>query len=219
MYEPPQFRSDDPAVAAELMRAYPFASLISTDDTGFPFVTHLPLNLEDRSITSTGSGPAGSGPSEWTLWGHCARPNPHWRYLQARPDALVTFMGPHAYLSPKVYPDLKRVPSWNYLTVHCKVRARLVEDPLAKDRLLKKLIGDHEPPYAEQWRGLGEEFAHKMLAGIVGFELQVLQWSCKLKLNQHRPEAHARMRDGYAAGNEHERELAAWMQRLGMEGK
>jgi transcriptional regulator len=55
-----------------------------------------------------------------------------------------------------------------------------------------------------------------MLAGIVGFELEVLQWSCKLKINQHRREAHARMHEAYAAGNENERELAAWMQRLGM---
>jgi transcriptional regulator len=206
MYQPPQFRSEDPALAADLMREYPFASLISNDDTGFPFVTHLPLHLEERE-------------GSFVLLGHCAKPNPHWRYLQARPDALVTFMGPHAYLSPKVYPDLQRVPSWNYLTVHCRVQARLVEDPPGKDSLLKKLIGDHEPPYAEQWRSLGEEFARKMLAGIVGFELAVQQWSCKLKLNQHRPEAHARMRDAYAAGDENDRKLAAWMQRLGMEGK
>ena len=206
MYQPPQFRATDPAIAAELMRRHPFASLVSTDDTGFPFATHLPLHLEE-------------GEAGFVLWGHCAKPNPHWRYLQARPEALAIFHGPHAYLSPKVYPDLQRVPTWNYLVVHCKVRARVVEDPLAKDRLLKKLIGDHEPPYAEQWRGLGEDFAHKMLAGIVGFELQVLEWSCKLKLNQHRPEAHLAMREAYAAGGEQERELAAWMDRLGMEGK
>src|SRR6476620_4917870 len=184
MYEPPQFKSYVPAIAADLMRAHPFASLVSTDDTGFPFVSHLPLHLEER----------GDG---FVLWGHCAKPNPHWRYLQQRPEALAVFMGPHAYLSPKVYPDLQRVPTWNYLTVHCKVRATLVEEPEAKDRLLKKLIGDHEPPYAEQWRGLGEEFAHKMLAGIVGFELRVLDWQCKLKINQHRPESHAKLKASY----------------------
>ena len=205
MYQPPQFRSEDPAIAVELMRSYPFANLISNDDDGFPFVTHLPLHLEERE-------------GGFTLLGHCAKPNPHWRHLQARPDALVTFMGPHAYLSPKVYPDLQRVPTWNYLTVHCKVRATLVEDPLAKDRLLKKLIGDHEPPFAEQWRSLGEEFAHKMLAGIVGFELEVVEWACKLKLNQHRREAHAKMLAAYRADGEDGRALAAWMERLGMEG-
>lgn len=206
MYMPPHFTSRDEEAAADLMRGHPFASLVSVDDTGFPFVTHLPLHLERRE-------------AGFVLLGHVAKPNAHWRYLQARPEALAVFMGPHAYLSPSVYPDLQRVPSWNYLAVHCKVRARLVEDPLAKDRLLKKLIGDHEPAYAEQWRGLGEEFAHKLLAGIVGFELEVLEWQCKLKLNQHRPEAHARMREGYEGGGERERELAAWMERLGMEGK
>ena len=206
MYQPPHFKSEDPAIAAELMRRHPFATLVSTDDTGFPFVTHLPLHLEERE-------------GRFVLLGHVAKPNPHWRHLQARPRALAMFHGPHAYQSPKIYPDRQRVPSWNYLAVHCEVQARLVEDPLAKDRLLKKLIGDHEPEYAEQWRSLGEEFAHKMLAGIMGFELDVTSWACKLKLNQHRPEAHEAMRAMYAAGNEDERELASWMDRLGMKGK
>jgi transcriptional regulator len=206
MYEPPQFQSRDPAIAAELMRRHAFATLVSTDDTGFPFATHLPLHLEEED-------------GRFVLWGHCAKPNPHWRYLQARPEALAIFLGPHAYLSPKVYPDKQRVPSWNYLAVHCKLRATLVEDEAGKDALLKKLIGDHEPPYAQQWRDLGPDYQHKMMAGIVGFRLDVLEWACKLKLNQHRPESHATMHADYAAGGEQERELGAWMARLGMEGK
>ena len=92
----------------------------------------------------------------------------------------------------------------------------LVEDPVSKDRLLKKLIGDHEPPYAEQWRGLPQDFAHKLLAGIVAFELEVTKMECKLKLNQHRPESHAALRASYAGGNDNERALGAWMARLGL---
>ena len=210
MYQPPQFKSTDRATAARLMREYPFASLISVDDAGLPYVTHLPLHLEDRP----GDGDDGQG--GFVLLGHCAKPNPHWRYLQARPAAVVTFLGPHAYLSPKVYPDLARVPSWNYLAVHCTVQATLVEDGPAKDRLLKKLIGDHEPPYADQWRALGEAFADKMLPGIMGFELRVTELQCKVKINQHRPESHAALKAGYAAGNDNERALAAWMDELGL---
>lgn len=205
MYMPPQFKSKDDAHALALMREHPFASLISTDDTGLPYVTHLPLHLQE-------------GDEGLVLLGHVAKPNPHWRYLQARPQALVTFLGPHAYMSPKVYPDLVRVPTWNYLAVHCTVQATLVEDPVSKDALLKKLIGDHEPPYAAQWRGLDEEFAHKMLAGIVAFELRVTDLQCKLKLNQHRPEAHAAMKAAYAAGGEDAQALAAWMDKLGLHG-
>jgi transcriptional regulator len=205
MYMPPHFRSEDPAIAAELIRDHPFATLISTDDDAFPFVTHLPLHLEEEG-------------GQFVLWGHCAKPNPHWRYLQARPKALAVFNGPHAYQSPKIYADLQRVPSWNYLAVHCMVEARLIEDDFGKDGLLKKLIGDHEPPYAQQWIGLGEEFQRKMLAGIVGFELRVTSWQCKLKLNQHRKESHGAMREVYASGDEDERALARWMDRLGLGG-
>jgi transcriptional regulator len=205
MYEPPQFKSTDRAIAAELMRSHPFASLISSDDDGLPFVTHLPLHLETAG-------------DRFILLGHVAKPNPHWRYLQARPTAVVTFLGPHAYLSPQVYPDLARVPSWNYLAVHCTVRARLVEDPDAKDALLKTLIGDHEPAYAAQWRAMDPGLAGKLLNGIVGFELEVLDLQCKLKLNQHRTEAHARMKAMYSGGNDDQRELARWMDRLGMGG-
>lgn len=205
MYQPPQFNVKDRAVAAELMRANAFASLITTDDQGLPFVTHLPLVLEER------------GGDELVLWGHCAKPNPQWRHLQARPRAVATFLGPHAYMSPSVYPDLARVPTWNYLAVHCTVEARLVETPEEKDVLLKRLIGQHEPPYAQQWRDLGQEFQLKLLAGIVGFELRVTELQCKIKLNQHRPESHVALHAQYASGTPDEQALAGWMRRLGLQ--
>ncbi|MEJ8809651.1 FMN-binding negative transcriptional regulator [Variovorax ureilyticus] len=205
MYMPPQFNSTDREVAMELMRSHPFASLVSTDDEGVPFITHLPLVLDDR------------GEGGWSLLGHCAKPNPHWRYLQARPKAVASFLGPHAYLSPSVYPDLARVPTWNYLAVHCTVEARLIETPDDKDALLKRLIAQHEPAYAQQWRDLGGEFQHKMLGGIVGFELRVTALQCKIKLNQHRKESHLAMHARYCEGSPDERALAGWMERLGMQ--
>jgi len=206
MYLPQQFNSKNNSDAIDLMRQHPFASLISVDEEGFPFVSHIPLHLEVRD-------------AGLVLWGHVAKPNPHWRYLLERPQALVTFLGPHAYLSPRVYPDLTRVPTWNYLAVHCKVSARLVEDPVEKDTLLKKLIGEHEPAYAAQWRSLGEDYQQKMLTGIVGFELTVSEVQCKLKLNQHRPEATETTKALYARGGENEQSLVRWMDRLGMTGK
>jgi transcriptional regulator len=201
MYLPPYFnKSQDSELAARVVREQPFASLISSDDEGLPYVTHLPLHLEDADSSA-----------EWTLLGHVAKPNPHWRYLQQRPQALVTFLGAHAYMSPKVYPDLARVPTWNYLAVHCVVNARLIEEPQAKDAVLKKLIGDHEPPYAQQWIDLGAEYQSKMLAGIVAFELKVQKLECKIKINQHRAEAYAGMLAAYEQGNDNERSLASWM--------
>ena len=122
MYMPPQFDAKDRKHALRLLQEHPFASLVSNDDDGLPFVSHLPVVVADPYA------------DKLVLLAHCAKPNPHWRYLQARPRALLTVMGPHAYMSPKVYPDLARVPTWNYVAVHCSVKASLIEEPAAKGR-------------------------------------------------------------------------------------
>lgn len=205
MYLPPSFRCDEPALAAQVVRTHSLASLISIDDDGLPFVSHLPLHLEE-------------GADGWRLLGHCARANAQWQHLKARPRAVVTFLGPQAYMSPSVYPDRQRVPTWNYLAVHCTVQARLVDSAQDKDRLLKCLIADHEPAYAEQWRSLDEGYTTRMLGAIVGLELEVLEWQCKIKINQHRPEALDAMRAAYRAGGEQGRALAQWLDRITQEG-
>ena len=202
MYLPKQF--DHPQHACAIMREHPFASLISNDDEGFPFVSHLPFKLIEE----------GGQPS--ALLGHCARGNAHAQYLQLRPQALVTFMGPQAYMSPAVYPDLQRVPTWSYLAVHARVEARILEGEEAKDAMLKQLIAEHEPTYAAQWRALPESYTQGMLKGIVAFELKILNLQTKVKINQHRPESHVAMHAVYAQGNSQEQALALWMQRFGL---
>ncbi len=82
--------------------------------------------------------------------------------------------------------------------------------------MLKQLIADHEPAYAAQWRTLSEDYTGKMLNAITAFELRIVDLQCAVKLNQHRPEAHAAMHAAYAAGNAQEQALAQWMQRLGL---
>ena len=199
MYLPIQFNNSQ--FAHDVIRDNPFASLISNDDAGFPFVTHLPLHLDLRG-------------DERYILGHCARSNPHWKFLQTRPYALITFTGPHAYMSPRVYPDLTRVPTWNYIAVHVKVRAKIIDEENTKDILLKQLIADHEPEYAAQWRSLPEKYTQQMLSAIVAFELEVLDIQSKFKLNQHRPEAHAKTYEIYKSGTDDEKSLAQWMRKI-----
>jgi transcriptional regulator len=125
-------------------------------------------------------------------------------------------MGPHAYMSPKVYPDLARVPTWNYVAVHCTVRAEVLDGHAAKDALLKQLIADHEPAYSDQWRGLPEDYTGRMLGAIVAFSLNIISLQCKVKVNQHRPEAHVRMLEIYDAGTPDEQALGQWMRQMGL---
>ena len=68
MYLSAHFKGEWTRHAAPLLRADPFASLISFDDKGLPFVTHLPLRLQDGTAGMEGLNPV--------LPGHVARGNP-----------------------------------------------------------------------------------------------------------------------------------------------
>lgn len=204
MYLPKQF--NHPEHARTIIRENPFASLVSNDDEGFPFISHIPIKLL----------PHANDVQKDMLLGHVAKGNPHAAFLAKRPEVLLTFMGPQAYMSPAVYPDLIRVPTWSYVAVHVKAKVRLLEGEEAKDAILKQLIADHEPPYAQQWRGLPETYTQPMLNAIVAFEMQVQDIQTKVKLNQHRPESHVAMHAAYESGGESEKGLALWMRRLGM---
>jgi transcriptional regulator len=207
MYLPQAF--DHPSYARQVMRAYPFASLVSNGPDGVPVATALPLHL----MVQEGGEPSGQGAGDCLL-GHVALGNPHGRLLAEQPQALVIFNGPSAYMSPSVYPDAQRVPTWSYIRVQAKVQAHMLGEAVDKDRLLKHLIGDHEPAYAAQWRGLSEDYTSGMLKRITAFELRITEVKCALKLNQHRPEAHAAMAEQLAAGGPQEQALLVWMKAL-----
>lgn len=201
MYLPAQFAAPDDALTLELMRRHPFATLISTDAEGAPFATHLPVVVE-------------AGEKGVRLDFHLARANPHVAMLRAGAPSMLAFLGPNAYLSPTVYPDRQRVPTWNYIAAHAYGRLDEVTTEVDKDALLKSLIALHEPAYAEQWRGLEAAFQRAMLSAIAAFRLTVTRLEGKFKLNQHRPESHAAMLAAYGAGDTDERELAEWLRRL-----
>ena len=204
MYLPKQF--NHPEHARSIILENPLASLVSNDDEGFPFISHIPIKLMPHETDA----------QQDLLLGHVAKSNPHAGFLHKRPQVLLTFMGPQAYMSPAVYPDLIRVPTWSYVAVHVKAEVRILEGEEAKDGLLKQLIADHEPAYAQQWRGLPVSYTLPMLNGIMAFEMKVIKVQTKVKLNQHRPEAHAAMLAAYDSGNESEKALAGWMRRLGL---
>lgn len=214
MYLPRQFENTDPDVSRRIMREHPLAQVVTSNPQGLPLVSHIPMHWQaEPLLPQTLAGPDG------ILLGHCARANPQSAHFQSHAPALVVFMGPQAYLSPSVYPDLVRVPTWCYLAVHAEVETIVIDPHQQKDALLKCLIADHEPAYAQQWRGLPTDYTERMLAGIIAFEMRVLRLQCSVKLNQHRPEAHAAMLTAYESGGPQAQALAAWMRRLGIGGE
>lgn len=202
VYLPPGFTIHDRAVALELMRAHPFAVAVSTDEHGEPYATHLPLAADLRGETIV-------------LTGHFSRSNPHGALIEIGQTMLAIFSGPHAYVSPANYAAKQSVPTWNYLAVHAYGTPTVIATHGGKDDAQKRLIADHEPGYADQWRALDPGYQTQMLDGIVVFELAVTRLEAKAKLSQNRPaDDRARVHAYQAAGSADERALAHWMARL-----
>ncbi|MBV8380331.1 MAG: FMN-binding negative transcriptional regulator, partial [Paucibacter sp.] len=118
-------------------------------------------------------------------------------------------------VSPSFYDTPLNVPTWNYLTVHVQARVERLDDAAFKDALLKRLIAEHEPAYAAQWRGLPPDYQVKMLGAIVGFRLHVQSWDFKAKLSQNRAAGEReRMRSQWEQGTADQQALARWMSLL-----
>jgi transcriptional regulator len=216
MYTPKFNIVADRAVLLEAMRAYSFATLFGPTDSAPSdapandaarsnaslAATHLPLIAKD-------SGEHG------LIEGHFAKANRHWQSLAGR-ETLVVFSGPHSYVSPTLYTEELSVPTWNYIAIHAYGVMELIEDPEAKDALLKDLIALHEPAYADHWRALPDGYKRTMLAGIVGFRIPIARIEGKFKLSQNRNETERNnVRTTQSAGDPDQQSLAAWMQRLG----
>jgi len=190
MYVPKHFAIADTAWCHALMRANAFAVMVTADDAGAPFATHLPLLVDETR------GPLG------TLRGHVARANPHWRYLRAGRPTLVVCSGAHAYVSPSWYATHPSVPTWNYVTVHATGVGALVEDPARVRALLADLVRVYEGPPPSPWsfESLPEDYLAGMQRGIVAFEIPIDRLEGKAKLSQNRDAVdRARTREALAA--------------------
>src|SRR5712691_10234868 len=177
MYIPKAFREDDINTLHKFMQEYSFATLI-THHEGVPFATHLPFILDSERC------PNG------TLLAHMARANPQWHDFSGEQEVLVIFQGPHAYVSPSWYEVELSVPTWNYAVVHAYGIPRLIEDGEELYKLLKILIETHEAQFENPWPfQLQEDYLHKMMRGIVGFEIEIARLEGKFKLSQNRTES------------------------------
>jgi len=104
--------------------------------------------------------------------------------------AIVSCLGPDAYISPDWYGTPDQVPTWNYLSVEAEGSLRLLaEDELAA--LLEALSAAHEarlapkPPWTRAKMAPGRFEA--MLKAIVGYELAIEELRGTRKLGQNKP--------------------------------
>lgn len=205
LYTPTHFAVEDRATVAALVRASPFATLI-TQGAEEPTVSHVPLLLVE-------------GADSWRLLGHLARANPQWQAWDERKRIIAIFHGGDAYISPRLYSTRKAVPTWNYAVVHAHGVVEPAHDSETKEQVLKALIDRHDDAYRGQWDELDLTYREGMKSGIVAFTIAVERLEAKYKLSQNRPaEDRARVLQAMQSGNDKERMLAAWTLHLAKQG-
>ena len=170
MYVPKINRQEDRGALLAYMRAYSFATLATSGPGGLT-ATHLPFVIEEQE-------------GRITLLAHMARANPQWRDFAEDSDALVIFMQPHAYVSPRLYDSRQNVPTWNYVAVHAYGRPVLIEERAQKIELQKKLIRQYDPGYLEQMAELPESYLDAKLVAIASFSLEATRIDARYKLSQ-----------------------------------
>lgn len=181
MYTPEHFALEDRDAIHGLMRAHPFAALITHGADGFG-VTHIPTVLKPDA------GPHGQ------IECHLARANSHWKALANGAPALMVYSGPQAYVTPSWYPTKaetgKVVPTWNYAVVHCHGTATSIDDRDWLARHVSEISDQEEADRAQPWAtsDAPERYIDTMLRGIVGVRFQIARIEAKAKMSQNQPD-------------------------------
>ena len=165
------FRTDDRELMEALVEEIGFGMIFTTTPDG-PRVAHTPLLW-------TGDG---------AVQFHLSRGNALTKHIDGT-TILAVVNGPDAYVSPRWYREAEQVPTWNYVSLEMEGRCRRM-DSEGLTALLETLADREEAriPRGNAWT-MAEVPRPKlrgMLAGIVGFELEVRAWRPTFKLSQNK---------------------------------
>ena len=184
------FRHPDRALLETLIDEIGFGMVFAQTPDG-PRVAHV-------ALLSTGDG---------AVQFHLSRGNALARHL-AQSTALIVINGPDGYVSPRWYSDPEQVPTWNYVALELEgpVRRMDGDGTLA---LVSDLSNKFEARVAagEPWTmdKLPAARLRGLLAGIVGFEMEIQSWRETVKLSQNKDSAE---RERLVQGLESEGSLA-----------
>jgi len=189
----------DPAVVRELIRANPWATLVSEGEDGI-VASHYPVLLDEEA-------------EGLTLLTHLGRPDEVVHDL-GRGETLVIVQGRHGYVSPSWYaPGATRAPTWNFSVAHLYGTPQVLSEE-ENVGVLTRLVERFEREVAEPLY-LDREWATPVARGTVGVRIPVSRFVCKRKLSQDKdPVSRRRVIAALRApGPYHHPELAEEMER------
>jgi transcriptional regulator len=155
-----------------------FGQLIVNDPAGWPAVVPTHFTVDD----------------ERTVLMHLARPNRVWRLIEAQPRVVLAVVDDDAYIPNtwRAAPDAARegVPTSYYAAVQLCCRAEIVDDPGDKAELLRRQLGSMQPEHDHAPVAVDEPPYGRLLPGIRGLRLHVVDVVAKFKFDDHKSAEH-----------------------------
>lgn len=128
---------------------------------------------------------------------HLARPNPVWPHLQAATQVRLALVGDYAYI-PSYWrakaggADEDGVPTSYYTSVQFVCEPTIVDDPDDKVDILVAQLGDQQPEGGHATLATDAPPYGRMLSGIRGLRLHIVDVDAKFKYDDHNPVEHRR---------------------------
>lgn len=174
-----------------------------------PFATHLPV-IFDPETSGDWSGDLPGA----TLLGHMNRANPHWEALETGGVLVLTFTGPHSYVSPTVYEVSPAAPTWNFTAVHVRGVVEKIESMDETLEVVQSTVRAFEGAFGDGWDMTESlDYFRKIAPGVGAFRLTVTGAEGMFKLSQEQPsEVRDRVRESFGqSGCTYKRETAGLM--------
>ena len=175
MYNFSYFKEKDKETLLNFIEENPFAFMTGSFLSGGQVATQVPILLEERN-------------GELFLQGHIMRNTDHFKAFVENPNALLVFTGPSAYVSASWYSNPQIGSTWNYMSVHITGQINfMTQDELI--RFMRKLTLKFEKGNTQSqtiYDNLPEQFLHKMIPAIAGFEIKAEKIENVFKLSQNR---------------------------------
>ncbi|MFI1735518.1 FMN-binding negative transcriptional regulator [Streptomyces acidicola] len=213
MFVPSFYREPNNSWMVDLIRGNPLALAVANGHPGEgPFATHLPVIFDPDSSLERDGELAGA-----TLLGHMNRANPHWASLETGGVLLLTFTGPHSYVSPTVYEVTPAAPTWNFTAVHIRGLVEKLDSMEETLDVVQSTVRAFEGEFGNGWDMTESlDYFRKIAPAVGAFRFTVTGAEGMFKLSQEQPgEVRERVRSSFGqSGCVHKRGTAGLMSRL-----
>jgi len=175
------YRAPDAQWILELIQRNPMAMLMTNGtDTDGPFGTHLPV-IPDPQLSAEGLTDLTGA----TLLGHMNRGNPQWKALRPGMPAVLSFAGPHGYVSPTLYERNPAAPTWNYTAAQLRGVMEPIDSAEEALSVVSSTAGTLEADFGTGW-DMADSIGHfrRILPGVGAFRFTVTRAAAIFKLSQ-----------------------------------